>query len=61
MIFYGPAFPKARADERGYDGNPDDLLPPAAHLMPAPGVDVLAVFAAEVEAAREAAEARWSA
>lgn len=55
MIFYGPAFPKARADERNHDGNPDDMLPPAAHLMPAPGVDPWAAFTAEVAAARQAA------
>ena len=53
MIFYGPPLPKARAEERIYDPSPDDLLPPAAHLMPAPGVDPLTAFAAEVRAYRE--------
>lgn len=52
MIFYGSSSRLTRAEEAGYDPHPDDKLPPAAHLMPAPGVDVLGVFAAEVEAAR---------
>lgn len=47
------------AEMRGFDPNPDDLLPPAQHLMPAPGVDAMTAFAAEVEAAREAAHAEW--
>lgn len=44
------------AIDRGFDPHPDDMLPPAAHLVAGEGVDVLAVFAAEVEAARE----RWA-
>lgn len=55
MIFYGSSSRLTRAEEAGYDPHVDDLLPPAAHLMPAPGVDVWAVFDAEVAAAREAA------
>lgn len=43
--------------DRGYVPHPDDMLPPAQHLLPGEGVDALAVFAAEVEAAR----ARWAA
>lgn len=36
-----------------FDPREDDTAEPAAHLMPAPGVDVMGVFAAEVEAARD--------
>lgn len=59
MRFRGSSdnYPSARtlAEARGYDPNPDDILPPALILMAAPGVDVLTAFAAEVAAAREAA------
>jgi len=41
------------AHAAGYDPHPDDLRPPALHLQSPPGIDVLAVFAAEVEAVRE--------
>ncbi len=40
------------AIDRGFDPHPDDLLPPPAHLRYPAGVDVLAAFAADVEAAR---------
>lgn len=40
------------AEMRGFDPNPDDIAPPAAHLMPAPGVDVLTAFAKQVRALR---------
>lgn len=40
------------AEMRGFDPHPDDMLPPAAHLMPAPGVDPLTAFAAQVRAVR---------
>lgn len=40
------------AEAAGFDPHPDDLLPPAAHLMAAPGVEPLSAFAACVEAAR---------
>lgn len=40
------------AEDAGFDPSPDDLLPPAAHLMPAPGVDPLTAFAAEVRTLR---------
>ncbi len=52
IVIHGPAFPRARAEERGHDPHPDDAQPPAAHLMPAPGVDVQAVFAQQVRALR---------
>lgn len=40
------------AEMAGFDPNPDDLLPPAQHLMPAPGVDALAAFAKQVRSLR---------
>ncbi len=40
------------AHDRGFAPHRDDLLPIAEHLLPGDGVDALAVFAAEVEAAR---------
>lgn len=43
-----------RALMAGFDPHPDDMLPPAAHLMASEGVDLLAAFAAEVDAARAA-------
>lgn len=48
------------AEMRGFAPHPDDLLPPAAHLMPAPGVDVWAAFTAEVEAMRASNERKAS-
>lgn len=40
------------AIDRGFDPHPDDLLPPPAHLRYPAGVNVLAAFAAEVDAVR---------
>jgi hypothetical protein len=40
--------------DRGFVPHPDDLLPPPAHLQVPPGVDILAAFAAEVDAVRAA-------
>lgn len=45
---------RGRALMGSFDPHPDDMLPPAQHLMPGEGVDVLAAFAAEVDAARAA-------
>lgn len=45
-----------RALMSSFDPHPDDVAEPAAHLMAAPGVDVLAAFTAEVEAMRAANE-----
>lgn len=40
------------AEQQGYDPHPEDKLPPAAHLMPAEGVDPLTAFAAQVRQLR---------
>lgn len=34
MIIYGPAFPRARAEERGHEPHPDDLQPPIGPVSP---------------------------
>lgn len=40
------------AEMRGFDPHPDDIAEPPAHLMPAPGVDPLTAFTAQVRALR---------
>lgn len=40
------------AEAAGFDPHPDDLLPPAAHLMAAPGVDPLTAFTKMVRSLR---------
>ena len=51
--FYAPC--RARrdlAESEGYAPHPDDAMPPPAHQLYPAGVDVLAAFAAEVDAVR---------
>ena len=50
MIFYGGW--RSDAELNGFDPHPDDLKPPAAHLLAGEGVDVLAAFDAEIKALR---------
>lgn len=50
---------REEADAAGFAPSRDDLLPLAEHLRAPEGTDCLAVFAAQVEAAREANERTW--
>lgn len=48
------------AEDHGFNPTPDDLTPPAQHLLPGEGVDPLTAFAACVEAARINNERTWA-